>query len=135
MLSKLLMIDDEAGLTKVVGLIARHLGIEFKALNTSLSAAEGFLDYKPDAVMLDMIMPGKDGIDVLNEIMSTGVPTRIVLTSGYSAAFLKLGQGVAKFHGVEGVRVLHKPFRREELIELLTDILHTQPFARDFSAS
>ena len=132
--AKLLMIDDEVALTKVVGLIAGQLGMEFKALNSSLFATEVFLDYKPDAVMLDMIMPDKDGIDVLNEIMITGVATEIVLTSGYSVGFLKLGQGVAKFPGVESVRVLRKPFRREELVELLTDILYARPIARDFPA-
>jgi CheY-like chemotaxis protein len=122
MAAKLLNIDDEVGLTKVVGLIAEQLGMDFRALDSSLGAIEMFLDYKPDVVMLDMIMPGKDGIDVLDEIMRTGIPTQIVLTSGYSDAFLKLGQGVAKFHGVEGIRILKKPFRRAELVELLTEI-------------
>jgi hypothetical protein len=43
MAEKLLIVDDEVGLTKVVGLIARKLGLEFKALNKSSNALEVFL--------------------------------------------------------------------------------------------
>ena len=119
---KLLIIDDQAGITKVVGLIARQLGLEFKALNSSLTATEEFIEYRPDILMLDMIMPEKDGIDVLNEILLTGIPARIVLTSGYSDAYLRLGEGVAKFHESGQVSVLKKPFRRADLVELLNTL-------------
>ncbi|HUN38879.1 MAG TPA: response regulator [Acetobacteraceae bacterium] len=122
MTKKLLIIDDQTGITKVVGLIARQLGLEFKALNSSATATEEYIDYRPDILMLDMIMPEKDGIDVLNEILLTGIPSRIVLTSGYSDAYLRLGEGVAKFHESGQVSVLKKPFRRADLVELLTEL-------------
>jgi CheY-like chemotaxis protein len=119
---KLLIVDDQAGITKVVGLIARQLGLEFKALNSSERATEEFIEYRPDILMLDMIMPEKDGIDVLNEILLTGIPAQIVLTSGYSDAYLRLGEGVAKFHESGQVAVLKKPFRRADLVNLLTEL-------------
>ena len=127
MAARLLIIDDDVGLTKVVGMIASYVGMEFKAHNSSRDAIEVFLQYKPDVVIVDMIMPDKDGIDVLDEIMRTGIPTQIVLTSRLSDAYLKLGQGVATFHGRENVRLLRKPFRRNELVELLRDLTSTPP--------
>src|ERR1700757_5066847 len=105
MVGKLLIIDDEVGLTKVVGLIARQLGLEFRALNSSLGAVEIFLDYQPDVVIIDMIMPEKDGIDVLNEILLTGTTVKVILTSGHGGSYLQLARGVAKFHGREQTRV------------------------------
>jgi CheY-like chemotaxis protein len=122
MAKKLLIIDDQAGIAKVVSLIAEQLGLEVKALNSSVLATETFLEYRPDIVILDMIMPEKDGIDVLNEILLTGVPARIVLTSGFSNAYLRLAEGVAKFHDSDKVSVLKKPFRREDLIAVLKEI-------------
>jgi CheY-like chemotaxis protein len=119
---KLLIVDDQPGITKVVGLIARQLGLEFKALNNSEHATEEFIEFRPDILMLDMIMPEKDGIDVLNEILLTGIPAHIVLTSGYSDAYLRLGEGVAKFHESGLVSVLKKPFRRADLVSLLSDL-------------
>jgi CheY-like chemotaxis protein len=122
MAKKLLVIDDQTGITKVVELIARQLGLNARALNDSLQAAEVFIAFKPDVVMLDMIMPEKDGIDVLNEILLTGIPVKVVLTSGLSDSYLRLAEGVAKFHENKQVSILRKPFRREELVTLLKQL-------------
>jgi len=122
MAKRLLIVDDQAGITKVVGLIARQLGMEFKALNSSLTATEEFIDYRPDVLILDMIMPEKDGIDVLNEVLLSGIPARIILTSGYSDAYLRLAEGVAKFHDSGQVSILKKPFRRDDLTSLLRQL-------------
>jgi two-component system response regulator MtrA len=122
MAERLLIIDDEIAITQVVGSIATELGVEFRALNASLTAAEVFMEYQPDVVIIDIIMPGKDGIDVLNDIMNTGIPTRIVLTTGVSEGYLRLAQAIARFHGVEPFRVLKKPFRHIELVKLLTNV-------------
>jgi CheY-like chemotaxis protein len=122
MVERLLIIDDEIAITEVVGSIATELGVECRALNTSPLAADVFRDYRPDMVILDIVMPGKDGIDVLNDIVNTGIPTRIVLTSGVSEGYLRLGQAIARFHGLGPVRILKKPFRHSELVELLSNI-------------
>ena len=119
---KLLVIDDQFGITKVVALIAEQLGIECLALNSSVDATDTFINYKPDVVMLDMIMPEKDGIEVLNEILLTGIKTKIILTSGFSDAYLRLAEGVAKFHESNDIAILRKPFRRDELIAMLREI-------------
>jgi two-component system, OmpR family, response regulator MtrA len=93
MQKKLLVIDDQTGITKVVEMIARQLGLNARSLNSSAQATETFIAFKPDVVMLDMIMPEKDGIDVLNEILLTGIPVKVVLTSGFSDSYLRLGRG------------------------------------------
>jgi DNA-binding NtrC family response regulator len=120
MAKKLLVVDDQSGITKVVEMIARQLGLNARSLNNSAQATETFIAFKPDILMLDMIMPEKDGIDVLNEVLLTGLPVKVVLTSGFSDSYLRLAEGVAKFHENPNVSVLRKPFRREELIDLLT---------------
>ena len=122
MAKKLLVIDDQTGITKVVELIARQLGLTVRSLNSSAEATETFIAFQPDVLMLDMIMPEKDGIDVLNEILLTGIPVKVVLTSGFSDSYLRLAEGVARFHENPNVSVLRKPFRRDELIKLLTDL-------------
>lgn len=122
MAKKLLVIDDQTGITKVVEMIGKQLGLNAKSLNSSARATETFIAFKPDVLMLDMIMPEKDGIDVLNEILLTGIPVKVVLTSGFSESYLRLAEGVAKFHENPNVTVLRKPFRREELVRLLTEL-------------
>ena len=103
-------------------MIARQLGLNARSLNSSAQATETFIAFQPDVVMLDMIMPEKDGIDVLNEILLTGIPVKVVLTSGFSDSYLRLAEGVARFHENPNVSILRKPFRREELMKLLTEL-------------
>jgi CheY-like chemotaxis protein len=107
----------------VVEMIARQLGLETQSLNSSGQATETFIAFRPDILMLDMIMPEKDGIDVLNEVLLTGMPVKVVLTSGFSESYLRLAEGVAKFHDNPNVSILRKPFRREELLNLLTELM------------
>jgi CheY-like chemotaxis protein len=117
---KLLIVDDQPGITKTVALIARRLGVEFRAVHDPRLAVTEFIEYQPDIVILDMVMPEMDGIDVLNDLILTGQPTRYVLSSGYGDAYMALAAGVARYHGVETPPMLRKPFRRAELEDLLT---------------
>ena len=120
MSNRLLIVDDQRGIATVVGQIAETLGFEVRIMTSSVDATEVFLEFRPNIVFLDMIMPTKDGIDVLNEILLTDIPTRIILASGAGEAYLKLGKGVAHLHGNDQVLLLRKPFRRAELIAALT---------------
>ena len=123
MAQTLLVIDDQTGITKVVEMIARQLGLNARSLNSSAQATETFIAVKPDILMIDMIMPEKDGIDVLNEVLLTGIPVKVVLTSGFSESYLRLAEAVAKFHDNPNISILRKPFRREELMQLLRELM------------
>jgi DNA-binding response OmpR family regulator len=119
MTKKLLIIDDQVGTTRIVGLIARQLGFDVRIAVDPTQGLDAFIDYRPDILILDMIMPEKDGIDVLNEVLLTGIPVHIVLTSGLSQGYLRQAENLARFHGADRVSVLRKPFRREELVAQL----------------
>jgi DNA-binding NtrC family response regulator len=119
---KLLIVDDDVGLAKAYARIATDAGFEVKVTNDPLQATEAFLAFKPAVIVIDMIMPEKDGIDVLNEILLSGVPTRIIVTSGYGDAMLRLAKGLADFHDSSRVSVLRKPIRRADLERLLVEM-------------
>ncbi len=118
---KLLIVDDDAGLTKAYARIGVGAGFEVHVVNDPLNATEAFPTFKPDVAIIDMIMPEKDGIDVLNEVPLTGQPARIIVTSGYGDAMLRLATGLAEFHANGRVSVLKKPIRRAELEKLLNE--------------
>jgi len=123
MTQKLLVVDDQAGISAVVTRVATGLGLQTMAVREPLKATEAFINFAPDVVLLDMIMPEKDGIDVLNEMLLSGLPAKFIVMSGYGDAYLRLAQGVAAFHGAEQLAVLRKPFQREELEVLLRSML------------
>jgi DNA-binding NtrC family response regulator len=120
MARRLLLIDDSEQWTKMVARMAALLGFAVERCNDPMLALDAFVAVKPDVVMLDMCMPEKDGIEVLNEILLTDIPAKVVLTSGYGAAFLGLANDAAKFHGRTDVSTLSKPFRASDLTEVLS---------------
>src|ERR1700733_12526593 len=58
---RLLVVDDQVSLTKIVGTIAASMGLDVRVVNDPLEALDAFLEYRPDVLLLDMIMPEKDG--------------------------------------------------------------------------
>jgi two-component system OmpR family response regulator len=127
MTQRLLVVDDQAGINAAVLRAAADLALETMAVREPGKATEAFINFAPDVVLLDMIMPEKDGIDVLDEMMLTGQPAKFIIMSGYGEAYLRLAQGVAAFHGAAQVEILRKPFRRESLQTLLRSVLGIQP--------
>lgn len=120
---RLLVVDDDIRLTGIVALTAAQLGIVTRQCNDSKSALDAFLQFRPDVVMIDIYMPEQDGIDVLHEILLTGIATGVILTTGGGEDLLSVAQDVVRFHGAAEASVLHKPFRRVELVEALTSLM------------
>lgn len=117
---RLLIVDDDAGLTRIVARTANTHGISTTQVNDPRWALDSFVQLRPQVIILDIFMPEQDGIDVLNEILLTGIPTRIVLTTGDGDELLRLAQDAIRFHGLPEAPVLQKPFRRAELVEVLS---------------
>jgi CheY-like chemotaxis protein len=116
---KLLVIDDEKSITKIIDKIASELGYEVRTLNDAATAFDLFQKFQPDILMLDLMMPDVDGIDVLNQVLAVGTDARLIVMSGYGKTYLQLGEAVAVFHEHPNITTLAKPFRRSDLIALL----------------
>ncbi|HUB15291.1 MAG TPA: response regulator [Acetobacteraceae bacterium] len=124
---KLMVVDDDAGIAEVIALVARSIGLDVRSVTNPFDVVDRYLDYRPDILMLDMIMPGKDGIAVLHEVLRMETPPRIIVTTGYSESYTRLAAGVAKFHAATAPVVLTKPFRRAQLIDALTTVINVMP--------
>ncbi len=126
MQKKLLVVDDEIGITNLVTRIASSLNYVVRAVNDPVEAVPAFAAFEPDVLLLDLIMPSIDGIDVLNQILALRAPASIIVMSGAVRAspYLRLGEAlVGKFHEHHNtVVMLAKPFRRAQLIALLVTI-------------
>jgi two-component system response regulator MtrA len=121
---RLLVIDDQVSLTKIISSIAAEAGLDVCVVNDPTWALDEFLNYRPNIVLLDMVMPEKDGVDVLQEIMLTGADAKVILTSGFTDAYVRLAERVVEFHNQGPVRHLKKPFRRNQLLAMLREVLN-----------
>lgn len=119
---KPLVVDDHAGVASVIRATADSLGFTCQTVNRSEEALAAFLSFRPDILVLDMMMPEKDGIDVLYEIVPTDVDTKFILISGYGDGFLRMGERIVREYRRAPVAFLKKPSRHEELVSILTAI-------------
>jgi two-component system response regulator MprA len=134
MTKKLLVIDDEKSITTIIDKIASGLGYRVKTSNDPATALADLAVFQPDILMLDIVMPNLDGIDILRQVLAAGVAIRIIIMTGFGSSFLRLGQAIADFHDHPPVAKLAKPFRRVDVVALLTAEQHDHPEANTKAA-
>ena len=78
---KILVVDDDSGIRDMLGIILEARGFEVEYSEDGSGAFAIFSATKPDLVLLDVMLPGKDGVEVCKEIRAiSGVPV-IMLTA------------------------------------------------------
>jgi two-component system response regulator MtrA len=110
---KVLVVDDDAALAEMLTIVLRNEGFDSRVCATGDRALAELRDYRPDVVLLDLMLPGKDGIDVCREIRAeSGVP--IVMLTAKSAT-IDIVVGLES--GADDYVV--KPFKPKELVARL----------------
>jgi two-component system response regulator MtrA len=107
---RVLVVDDDAALAEMLTIVLRNEGFESRVCPTGDRAFTEFRDFRPDVVLLDLMLPGKDGIDVCREIRAeSGVPI-VMLTAKSDTVDVVVGLE----SGADDYVV--KPFKPKELI-------------------
>ena len=79
--TRVLVVDDDASLAEMLSLVLRNEGFGSRICSTGETAMSAFREYQPDLVLLDVMLPGKGGIEVCREIRAeSGVPI-VMLTA------------------------------------------------------
>jgi len=81
MTARILVVDDDTALAEMIGIVLRTEGFEPIFCGDGAQAFDAFVTARPDLVLLDLMLPGKDGIEVCTQIRAeSGVPV-IMLTA------------------------------------------------------
>jgi len=107
---RVLVVDDDASLAEMLGIVLRQEGFDSRLCTRGDRAMAEFHDYRPDVVLLDLMLPGRDGIDVCKEIRGeSGVPIVMLTAKGDTIDVV-----VGLESGADDYVV--KPFKPKELI-------------------
>lgn len=95
MAQKILVVDDDNALREMVGLALESSGYQVAFCADGATAVDVFKAEKPDLVLLDVMLPGKDGIQICREIRAFSGTPIIMLTAKTDAAdyFLAIDEG------------------------------------------
>ena len=107
---RVLVVDDDPALAEMLGIVLRSEGFEPHFCADGSAALAAFRDCQPDLVLLDLMLPGRDGIDVCRMIRSeSGVPI-VMLTARADTVDVVVGLE----SGADDYIV--KPFKPKELV-------------------
>lgn len=119
-MAKLLIVDDESDIREFARNFFKRRKIDVFVASGGLQALAIIAKEKPDLVLLDVKMEEMSGIEVLRQLRSCNLGTRVIMVSGVD------GQETvdeAKALGVSGY--VHKPFILEELEKIVLTQLTT----------
>ncbi|TWH20522.1 two-component system response regulator MtrA [Prauserella rugosa] len=110
MKARVLVVDDDPALAEMLTIVLRGEGFETAVVSDGSRALPAFREMKPDLVLLDLMLPGMNGIDVCKAIRAeSGVPV-VMLTAKSDTVDIVLGLE----SGADDYVV--KPFKPKELV-------------------
>jgi DNA-binding response OmpR family regulator len=121
-LPRLLLIDDEPALAAFVAKAADLCGFAPLIAETDQQFRDSFLEARPRMVVLDLGMPGMDGVQLLRFIADQEFKDPVLIISGFDRRVLESAFRLGEAMGLQMVGPLEKPARLEELEEILTKV-------------
>src|SRR5690242_6659933 len=100
--------------------MARSVGIETLAINDPEQFETAFDRIKPTIIVLDIVMPGRDGTELVGQLAAGNYPGKIVLMSGADPAYMQMSSRLGKTHGLMIAETLMKPSRKQQVVSLLS---------------
>jgi two-component system response regulator MtrA len=109
-MARVLVVDDDQALSEMLGIVLRAEGYDALFCDDGSKAQGIFKETKPDLVLLDLMLPGIDGIEVCKRIRSeSGVPIVMLTARGDTLDVVKgLESGADDY--------IVKPFKPKELV-------------------
>lgn len=108
---RILVVDDDDDVLVLVGVILGDAGYEVGFAQTGRQAIEQIHDERPDLVILDLMMPDLDGVNVIKQLGSEKDPPPVVVLTAhgdYEGFTQKVRDSVAGY--------MSKPFSFPELV-------------------
>ncbi|GEC92102.1 response regulator transcription factor [Brevibacillus brevis] len=121
-MKRILLIEDEMPIARLVQVYLERAGYEVQWNEGDHEAITTFLSWKPELVLLDLMLPDHDGLDILNQIRQYGsCPVIIITARGTVPDKLQgLAQGADDY--------IAKPFDPEEVLARVQAVLRRSSY-------
>jgi DNA-binding response OmpR family regulator len=119
----MLIIDDEPEICDFLRDIATGIGYDVITAHRAEDFKRAFAETAPDVILLDLTLPGTDGIELLKYMAEMGTRARILIVSGYDESIRRMAHTIGKAKGLDMAGVLAKPLRVAELRGILSEFM------------
>ena len=116
--ARVLVVDDEENITFLLDSALRHFGFDVRVAATGREALRVVEEFRPDVVLLDVMLPDLDGFDVVKRLRSDRITTPVLFLTARDTVDDKV-RGLS----LGGDDYVTKPFSLEEVVARLHVIL------------
>jgi two-component system OmpR family response regulator len=116
--ARVLVVDDEPNITDLVGTALRYVGFEVAIANTGREALERARAFRPELIVLDVMLPDLDGFEVTRRLRGEGLRIPVLFLTARDATEDKV-TGLT----LGGDDYVTKPFSLEELVARVRAVL------------
>lgn len=110
MSARILVVDDDVALSEMIGIVLKSEGFEVADCADGAQAIEAFNAYNPHLILLDLMLPGMDGIEIARRIRETSDVPIVMLTARTDTTDVVAGLEAGADDYVP------KPFKPKELV-------------------
>src|SRR5438270_8801326 len=124
--ARVLVVDDEPNIIDLVALALRYEGFSVEKAGSGRAALSAVHKFKPDLVILDVMLPDLSGLDVMKRLTSEGRKVPVIFLTARDST-------EDKVHGltIGGDDYVTKPFSIEELVARIRVVLRRHDTSRD----
>ena len=117
---KVLVVDDEDYIRRLIRFVLEDEGYEVRLASSTEEALNLIRSFEPDIVTVDLMMPGRSGLDLLSEMKNDpaicDIPSLVVTAVGIRADLEQANE-------LGATATLVKPFSHRQLVDAIHDVL------------
>jgi EAL domain-containing protein (putative c-di-GMP-specific phosphodiesterase class I) len=118
--NRLLIVDDEVAVGDFLVKVAAGRGYEAEAVSNASDFKERLDEWKPARILLDLQMPGTDGIELLRTLAEVKCAAEIVIMSGFDEKVIESARRLGEERGLKISATIRKPFQLDEVENILS---------------
>lgn len=120
--NRLLIMDDDPDVGSFFAQVGQAVGYDVHTLAQPEKFSSTVRSFSPTVILLDLQMPGRDGIELLRELSMSDVRPKVLIASGLDSRVLTTASELGMSMGLDVAGAFCKPIPPEELEALLTQL-------------
>ena len=112
---RLLIVDDEPDFARLVDRVGVELGYQTKVTTNGADFMAAYAAFDPTIIVLDIVMPGMDGFELVQWLADRHCTARIVAVTGFTPDYAHLATKLGSFAGLTAITSLKKPVSIDDL--------------------
>jgi DNA-binding response OmpR family regulator len=112
---RLLVVDDEPDFAQLVREVGERNDFVVETLSKSRNFEEAYRRFEPSIIVLDIVMPDVDGIEIIQWLAANDSTAAVILATGYNPDFAKAAEALGSIDGRFPITSLAKPISLVDL--------------------